>query len=342
MSITLKTRKMLWGRAANRCSICRRELVLDTNETDDLSLIGDECHIVAKKPDGPRGEAPLSSEQRDKYGNLLILCKVHHKQIDDQPDEFTVEKLIEIKATHEQWVRESLQGYDPQKQHDDEIYASYIEGWEKLANLEHWTGWTSWILSAGQPQLPLEVDTEINKLRTWLLSRIWPKRYEELEASFENFRCVLHDFHETFYKHAQPWGKDALTTHKFYRIKEWNPERYRQLTREYNFHVDLVQDLMLELTRAANYTCDMVRRFIFPSYRLSEGVLLVESGMYMDMSYVTHRSEYRAAERVLYPYPGLKQFLVDRKNRDLSFGVGIDTNDSEFIEHLAKPPFDFE
>ena len=342
MTITLKTHKMLWGRAANRCSICRRELVIDASETDDESLVGDECHIVAKKPDWPRGEAPLSLEQRDKYSNLIILCKIHHKQIDDQPSEFTVGKLHEIKAIHEQWVRQSLQEYDQQKQSDDEIYAEYIEEWERRAGLEHWKAWTSWILSAGQPRLYLERDTEIRNLRTWLLSRVWPKRYKELEASLENFRHVLHDFHERFHKHAQSWGEDALITRKFYQIQEWNPERYNQLAREYNFHVDLVQDLILELTRAGNYVCDMVRRFIFPSYRLHKGVLLVESGMRMDMSYVTYRLEYSAEERVLYPYPGLKEFLVDRKTRDYYFGIGINADDPEFLKHLAKPPFELE
>ena len=43
MGISLKTHKMLWGRAANRCAFpeCRRELVMDASETDDKSLIGE-------------------------------------------------------------------------------------------------------------------------------------------------------------------------------------------------------------------------------------------------------------------------------------------------------------
>ncbi len=110
--ISSKTHKMLWGRAASRCAFphCRRELVMDSNAIDQASLVGQECHIVAKEKDGPRGNSPLSQKQRDEYENLLLLCNIHHKLIDDQPNTYTVESLQQIKAAHEQWVRECLQG----------------------------------------------------------------------------------------------------------------------------------------------------------------------------------------------------------------------------------------
>jgi hypothetical protein len=78
---------MLWGRYANRCNFedCRRELVMDATETDDESIIGEECHIFARGKNGPRGNSTLTEEQRDKYSNLILLCSVHHKLIDDQP-----------------------------------------------------------------------------------------------------------------------------------------------------------------------------------------------------------------------------------------------------------------
>jgi len=85
-------------------------------------------------------------------------------------------------------------------------------------------------------------------------------------------------------------------------------------------HVALVQDLLLELTRAANYVCDKARERLVPSFRIREGVLLVQGGPYMDMSFRTYRLEYRGPERVLRPYPGLENFGSVRYVRDLSFG----------------------
>lgn len=45
----------------------------------------------------------------DSYDNLILLCKTHHKLVDEQTNKFSVERLREIKAAHEQWVRETLE-----------------------------------------------------------------------------------------------------------------------------------------------------------------------------------------------------------------------------------------
>ena len=93
---------------------------MDASEADDPSLVGEACHVVAEKNDGPRGQSELTAKQRDKYANLLLLCNVHHKQIDDQPNKFTVEVLHQVKNDHEKWVKEKLVTYDEKKQKDDE------------------------------------------------------------------------------------------------------------------------------------------------------------------------------------------------------------------------------
>lgn len=125
------------GRAASRCSLpeCHRELVLDSANTDDPSLVGETAHIVAEQPDGPRGQSSLTIEQRNTYANLILLCSVHHKQVDDQVNHFTVELLASIKAAHEDWGRSSLAGFSPLKQANDERWAGYVEEWASRASL---------------------------------------------------------------------------------------------------------------------------------------------------------------------------------------------------------------
>ncbi|HWP60610.1 MAG TPA: hypothetical protein VNL14_22135 [Candidatus Acidoferrales bacterium] len=66
MAITDKTRKILWGRSGNRCAMCRRELVVEATPTDDESVVGDECHIVSGKGQGPRYDAGFSSDRLDE------------------------------------------------------------------------------------------------------------------------------------------------------------------------------------------------------------------------------------------------------------------------------------
>ena len=165
---------------------------------------------------------------------------------------------------------------------------------------------------------------QLRELVEYILSRIWPHRYQELESAFTNFRWVLNDFLNTFSKHmANEQNGKRLSTEKFYKIHEYDEKRYHELSRKFDYHVDLVEDLMLELTRAANYLCDQVRKFILSSFRLNEGVLLVTSGPHMDGTFLTSRIEYKAEERTEHPYPGLRDFMTVRASRDRHYGEGF-------------------
>jgi len=66
-----------------------------------------ECHIVARAKKGPRSGS-IKPRDLDDYRNLILLCPTHHKEIDDQPAEYTIEQLREIKRKHEEWVNETL------------------------------------------------------------------------------------------------------------------------------------------------------------------------------------------------------------------------------------------
>jgi len=157
----------------------------------------------------------------------------------------------------------------------------------------------------------------------FILSRVWPNRYPKLEASIQNLKNVTNDFLKVFDEHSEEIGDDGIWTKKFYKIDEWDEERYDRLHKKYTFHISLVLDLTCELTRAMNYLFDNVRLFLLPSYRLEEGVLLIEDGPSMDMTWYTVRLEYKGEERIDLPYPGLKEFMEIRKNRDIHYGEGF-------------------
>jgi hypothetical protein len=107
MAIAGRTRKILWGRAANRCALCRIVLVEKATSDSAESVIGDECHIVAQSPRGPR-HRELPADEVDTYENLMLLCCNHHKLIDDQPETYTESVLRLLKANHEKWVADTL------------------------------------------------------------------------------------------------------------------------------------------------------------------------------------------------------------------------------------------
>ena len=108
MTISVHTRKLLWGRSGSRCAMCRRELIMPDTPVDDESIVGDECHIVSARAGGPRHDPECDHKKLNDYSNLLLLCKVHHKLIDDQASEYTASRLENIKAGHEKWVSEQL------------------------------------------------------------------------------------------------------------------------------------------------------------------------------------------------------------------------------------------
>jgi hypothetical protein len=112
MSITDKTRKVLWGRSGSLCAFCKTRLVIDASDVDSESVVGDECHIISGAKSGPRHDPTIAAEAIDDQSNLLLLCRVHHKLVDDQYETFTAETLRQLKDNHEKWVRERLDQRD--------------------------------------------------------------------------------------------------------------------------------------------------------------------------------------------------------------------------------------
>lgn len=105
MGISSKTRKNLWAKSGNRCSICKIELFAKQKDEDEFN-IGEECHIISSKTNGPRHKPNI--EDYDLYDNLILLCRNHHKEIDELADTYTEELLRYVKLNHENWVKITL------------------------------------------------------------------------------------------------------------------------------------------------------------------------------------------------------------------------------------------
>ena len=82
--------------------MCRVQVATSRTDADDPSVFGEEAHIVARSPGGPRAGQVTDP---DGYDNLILLCSKDHKRIDDQATWYTVERLMAIKLAHETWVK---------------------------------------------------------------------------------------------------------------------------------------------------------------------------------------------------------------------------------------------
>ena len=111
-SIPPKDIKILWGRSGSKCALCRKDLIQEKKEGSKYST-GEMAHIEGEKPDSARYNPDMADDERRRYSNLILLCRNCHISIDNDCQEYTVEKLRQIKKDHEKWVFESLRNHMP-------------------------------------------------------------------------------------------------------------------------------------------------------------------------------------------------------------------------------------
>ena len=94
---TETTVKKLFALSGNRCAFpgCTTTIVLHQ------SLVGEVCHIRGAKPSSARHDPHQSSVERHGFNNLILLCGVHHKVVDDDEASYPVGRLQQMKADHE-------------------------------------------------------------------------------------------------------------------------------------------------------------------------------------------------------------------------------------------------
>jgi len=89
--------KRLFALSGNRCAFPKCESPL----VQSGSIVGVVCHIKADSPGGPRYDTEQTDNERHAFENLLLMCGVHHKVIDDDEGSYTVARLLAIKEAHE-------------------------------------------------------------------------------------------------------------------------------------------------------------------------------------------------------------------------------------------------
>lgn len=103
---------MLWVSSGGICAFkgCDQRLVFE--DAGKTINIADKAHIISHSPAGPRGNERgkhgINENEIDSAENLILLCKIHHKLVDDHPKKYTADVLYEMKRRHEDWVLRRL------------------------------------------------------------------------------------------------------------------------------------------------------------------------------------------------------------------------------------------
>lgn len=101
MALSLPDTKLLWGRAAGRCSRDGCGCDLTRSNQGQHYILGEQAHVTGQSPAGPR---PIQQGGPDTYDNMILLCPTCHTEIDKKPDLFPQDMLLAWKKKHEEAV----------------------------------------------------------------------------------------------------------------------------------------------------------------------------------------------------------------------------------------------
>ena len=100
-----RVKRLLWSRSGGYCQrpACNRD-VFHFFEDGSVTSLEELAHVIAEKKDGPRGESPLTLDERNAFENLLVLCPYCHKLVDKNQVQFPETMLYEWKRNHERRI----------------------------------------------------------------------------------------------------------------------------------------------------------------------------------------------------------------------------------------------
>jgi hypothetical protein len=299
MTISQRDLKLLWGRAANRCAMCRLELSQGGGLGATSYTLGEQAHIVGEKPGAARGISQLLQDERDGYHNLILLCPNHHTEIDKDVASWPIERLHKQKIEHEIWVNETLsQTSDSSRVAEGVAVAYLIDAAVQKCRLDSWFGWTSNAFSPDGHWSSDLVD-EISEFRHQVIAAIWPTRFDELKRAAQALSFLLHRAAEKFLEHAKEQN-NRYVTERFYRAIYPNPD-YDRDVRLFELWEHECNDLIRDSTRAANWFADVVRKDVNPMFFIESGRFLVQEGPFMDFGYRTSLLEFTEQEKAEFP-----------------------------------------
>lgn len=274
--MTEKDIKLLWGRAANRCSFCRLELSHDPKENSASFVLGEQAHIVGEKETAARGISILTLKERNRYHNLILLCPTHHTEIDKNEADWPIESLHLKKSAHELWVKETLASDSDLKLVAQQVVVTnIIDSAVELCRLESWQNWTSNALAA-DPSWELEMPDNSMEFCLRVARAIWPVEFDELKRAAIRLSIKLKSASDEFMKHSI-MSNGRYLPDKFYRNNGFNPN-YDADSKKYRDWLDTCNALVIEATRAANWFADVVRRDVNPMFFAAKGKFFVTKG----------------------------------------------------------------
>ena len=298
MSIKEKDIKLLWGRAANRCSFpdCRMKLSQDKKTATVSFPIGEQAHIVGKEEGSARSNSILSGDERDSYHNLILLCPNHHTFIDKNPEDYPIEILHMMKSQHEHWVESTLsESHDLKTKASDVIYAHLIDLAVEGCSFNTWENWMSPLFSPSH-RIKEDIYDKALDYSLKMYKAIWPGTLPELEAAMKFFSNTMNTMLNLYMKNAES-KEDYFKEDRSYK-EQWHSEKiFREFSDRGERWERYLEELIIEVVKAVNWLADLVRRDINPLFMATDGKFSLIWGPDDNLSFNTIVPEYSTDEK---------------------------------------------
>lgn len=182
-NIPRRTVNLLWGLAGGHCELCGKNVAVD-HLLGNQGKFAEVAHIEADSPKGPRYNASQTDSERNSVANLMLLCPVCHKDIDNNPEEFGVEYLKARKRFYEDSVKETVDVIGPTC--TDVIILAMAVGSNKMAVPER--DWRRALVEAG-----VSIgDAHVFDASEGVPDGFGPSTLRELEKRVALYREVIH------------------------------------------------------------------------------------------------------------------------------------------------------
>jgi hypothetical protein len=164
--------KKLFARSGNRCAFSKCKAAIVDNST----LLGEVAHIKGLNPGSARYDPAQTSEERNAYSNLILLCANHHTVIDDDEGSYTVERLHSMKKAHES---SATPVSDIETDRDIHLFIN------QPVTIVGGTGVITGIVHSQQVVLPPTTDTALQARRILATENLW-KASQRFRAEFSD------------------------------------------------------------------------------------------------------------------------------------------------------------
>ena len=160
-------------------------------------------------------------DERNRYPNLILLCRNHHKIIDDDEHGWPVERLHQVKTEHEIWVETAL---TERNDTDEEWYALVINEITEKFTLLSWEGLSDNALRGIIHYSFIDGVTDID---LYLFKAIYPQKYPELEEAINNLVRRAMQYTDHFTSNSYLDSHNCHRGRKFYKEVYPNPDYFK-------------------------------------------------------------------------------------------------------------------